>query len=269
MEPAASRRPVRRSGRRALTLLEVLVAIALLLALFGLALPNIMSSLDERAFENAAEMTTAHLLLARAEAQRSARPIEVRYVPDAPRLEARPFMLDGAAVTADVDEEDADTGLRADALLDDEDETVAILPEAWAYRRLPDGVRLTLLPPETPDEIDPRAEGFEDEPPEDEEETAFLLAVYLPDGSVMVGDEVWLRGADGRAGRLRLNAWTGLPSFQRVTAEDLEREREEDDDDTDEDEEAEEDAYEDTDEFTVVDNTDAGPAPDAESEDAP
>ncbi|MCP3904422.1 MAG: hypothetical protein GY715_12410 [Planctomycetes bacterium] len=242
--------PASRSKRRALTLLEVLIVIGLLGALFALALPNIVSSLDERAFEAAAEMTTSHLLLARAEAQGSARAIEVRYEPDEPRLEARPFEIDEALVPA-ADERGSDDAETRE-VIGASDDGPSILPEAWAYRPLPDGVHLSLNPPETPDEIDPLADAFDDEPENDEPAGAFLLAVYLPDGSVLLGDEVWIRGAGGRAGRLTVNAWTGLPSFERVTADDLEREAEEDDDESEEEEEEEEE------EWSAEEDTDAG-----------
>ena len=76
---------------RGLTLLELLIALTLLLALGAIALPAMMSRLGERAFDTAADLTINHLLLARAYAQAERSPVEVIYDPSRPHLEARLF----------------------------------------------------------------------------------------------------------------------------------------------------------------------------------
>ncbi len=39
------------------------------------------------------------------------------------------------------------------------------------------------------------------------------LAVFLPDGSALLGEGVWVVDNDGRARRIEVNPWTGLPIF--------------------------------------------------------
>lgn len=56
-------------NRRGVTLLELLLAIALLLALGAIVLPPLFVRLNERAFESSAEIVRNQLLLARAHAQ--------------------------------------------------------------------------------------------------------------------------------------------------------------------------------------------------------
>ena len=42
------------------------------------------------------------------------------------------------------------------------------------------------------------------------------LAVFMPDGSALVGDDVFLNDKSGRCGRLSVNPWSGLPMFVRL-----------------------------------------------------
>ena len=42
------------------------------------------------------------------------------------------------------------------------------------------------------------------------------LAVYMPDGSALLVQSVWIRDDHGRRGKIEVNPWTGLPSFDRV-----------------------------------------------------
>jgi type II secretory pathway pseudopilin PulG len=42
------------------------------------------------------------------------------------------------------------------------------------------------------------------------------LAVFMPDGSAMLGEDLWLNDDDGRWGRISINPWSGLPMFQRL-----------------------------------------------------
>lgn len=42
------------------------------------------------------------------------------------------------------------------------------------------------------------------------------LAVFMPDGSALVGENLWLNDEGGRCGRISINPWSGLPMFQRL-----------------------------------------------------
>ncbi len=43
------------------------------------------------------------------------------------------------------------------------------------------------------------------------------LAVFMPDGSAMMGENLWLDDGRGRMGMISINAWSGLPVFQRLS----------------------------------------------------
>jgi len=166
--------------RRALTLIELLLAIGLLLVVGGIVLPAVFTGLRERAFESTAEVIRNQLLLARAHSQATRRPVEVLYddrPPRAARVAARYFPVD------------------------QQQQVDLVIVEGWADRGLPGGVRLT----------DPQGDQSEDDEPR-----ALRLAVYMPDGSALLARPVWILDDHGRRGRLQVNPWTGLPSFERI-----------------------------------------------------
>ncbi len=174
--------------RRALTLIELLLAIGLLLVLGGIVLPAVLTGLRERAFESTAEIIRNQLLLARAHSQATRRPVEVLYVdrpPRSARVGARYFPVQNAETRADDQQQPVDL----------------VIVEGWADRGLPDGLRLT----------DPQGDQSEDDEPR-----VLRLAVYMPDGSALLARPVWILDDHGRRGRLQVNPWTGLPSFERI-----------------------------------------------------
>ena len=117
--------------RRGFTLLELLVVVSLLVAIAAIALPVVVTSLNADAYDTTVEVTKGQLLLARAHAQATGRPVEVLYRNDPPRVEARAF--------------DPETGGL------DDDDLGAIIAEGWAYRPLATGVRFTREPPPAPE----------------------------------------------------------------------------------------------------------------------
>ena len=52
--------------------------------------------------------------------------------------------------------------------------------------------------------------------PDDDEPRLFRLAVYMPDGSALLSRTVWISDDHGRQGKIQVNPWTGLPSFERI-----------------------------------------------------
>jgi len=214
-------------NRRGVTLLELLLAIALLLALGGLVLPALFDRLTERAFESSAEIVRSQLLLARAHAQVTGEPIEVLFEIDPPRVAARRFDVGlsdlepagGAPGAENLTDEPFEV-----TSLDDEDapETLRI-PEPWAERVLADGVWIADRSGLAEEEsggfgtAGVRAAGDDQiEIKGDQTLRTIRLALFMPDGSAVLAEPVWIRDEHGRRGRLTVNHWTGLPSFERV-----------------------------------------------------
>ena len=198
-------------NRRGLTLIELLLAIGLVLIVGALVLPAIFTSLGERSFESAGEVVRNQLLLARAHAQLTRRPVEVVYAnvpPRRPGVRARYFLVDapGPSIRRSTDgaaspETEADPFPMDDELQTNPDQAIV---EAWADRDLPDGLRFT-----------DRAEA---ETTETTETLVLRLAVYMPDGSALLVQPVWIRDDHDRRGRIDVNPWTGLPSFERLAS---------------------------------------------------
>jgi prepilin-type N-terminal cleavage/methylation domain-containing protein len=264
-------------SRRGLTLLELLIALSLLVALGAIAFPAVMRQFDGRAFDAAADVAVNHLLLARAHAQSSRQPVEVIYVPQPAHLEARLFEpalaeVDDIVIAEPIDPEADDASTAFAFEFDAEDEERLAIAAGWAWRALPDGVELSRRPPdeeemEKEDLYDDLVMEFEEEmeawEEASDEPTTFRIAVFLPDGSALIGEDAWLRGADGRIGRLSVNPFTGLPVFERLeevepVVEDEPEEQEE--------EGLEEEAYEAEDELEPA-PTDPEPADSGGSDD--
>ena len=189
-------------NRRGLTLIELLLAIGLVLIVGALVLPTVFTGLRERSFESAAEVVRNQLLLARAHAQVTRRPVEVVYAnvpPRRPGVRARYFLVDAPGPAIYRPTGGAASGeAEADPFpIDDQWQTTPeqVIVEGWADRDLPDDLRLT-----------DRAES---------DRVVLRLAVYMPDGSAPLMQPVWLRDEHGRRGKIEVNPWTGLPSFER------------------------------------------------------
>ncbi|MHC4217416.1 MAG: hypothetical protein ACYSU7_03065 [Planctomycetota bacterium] len=219
-------------NRRGVTLLELLLAIALLLALGGLVLPALFDRMSQRAFEASAEIVRSQLLLARAHAQATGEPIEVVFEIGPPRVAARRFDADLATLepredaTGELDGDDPQTpaDVSIEVVLPDDEEALGTLriAEPWADRVLADGVWIAEGPGEMEGEMAGAGVGLEigaatDEAAESRETAQPMrLALYMPDGSAVLAETVWIRDEHGRRGRLTVNPWTGLPSFEQT-----------------------------------------------------
>jgi prepilin-type N-terminal cleavage/methylation domain-containing protein len=203
-------------NRRGLTLIELLLAIGIVLIVGALVLPSIFTGMRERSFQSAGDVVRNQLLLARAHAQLTRRPVEVVYAnvpPRGPGIRARYFLVDapGTAIERPTGRTasgaaDADPFPMDDQLQTNPDQVIV---EGWSDRDLPDGLGLTN-----------RAEADDaDSDWTDTDPVILRLAVYMPDGSALLVQTVWLRDDDGRRGRIEVNPWTGLSSFDRVVGD--------------------------------------------------
>ena len=200
---------------RGLTLFEILLALALLAAMAALTLPSVMNSLNERAFITSADLLRDQLLLARAYAQAEGETVEIRVVTSSNLVESRLFRPGRGAALRNGE-------LPGETFtLDDEDDADLEIAEGWALRHLPPRITLRRTPPRDSSlseaelkyliEVDPGPEGTARE----DTQPVIRLAVFLPDGSALLGASVWLSDEDGRVGRLGVNTFTGLPWFKR------------------------------------------------------
>lgn len=219
-------------ARRGLTLLEIMIALALVVALGAITLPNVLRALDERAHDGAVQVLTNQLLLARAHAQTTGRPVEVVYLTDDARIVARPFDLTGAADDRDDPLTAPDSAALESPFPAGATREVDAIPEGWADHVFAEGVSVQREAPSDPNARPFDAAGFEglgglgpaldlDDGPFGESfasadagaDEIIRIAVYLPDGTTLLAAPVWIVGVDGLAGELTVNQWTGLPAY--------------------------------------------------------
>jgi type II secretory pathway pseudopilin PulG len=200
--------------RRGWTLLELMIVIALLIALGAVAMPVAIDSLRERAFTSAADRIENQLLLARAYAQSGGEIVQVVYQPETSTIQAQRFDPDAAGRPAPASSQPA-------AAFDDQPAQPAALLEAgsWASQSLADGLSIVSRAPQSHDpatSLDAMMDRPQEPPPTTD---VVRLAIYLPDGSALIADPVWLVDDDGRVGKFTLNPYTGVPRFERAAAE--------------------------------------------------
>jgi hypothetical protein len=213
-----------RMFRRSLTLLELMIAIVLLLAIAALIFPSMLRSMDERTFESAADVTNEQLMMARAHAQATGSPVEVTYHAGTSRVQARFFL---PWLTEPSAEPSLPGGVesaveRAERLVHEpqrQGESESEIGEAWASRELGHGIRIVARRPHA--DLIPGLDASDDGESGGFEELGkgqdVRLAVFMPDGSALLGDPVWLNDQEGRCGVLTINPWSGLPVFERLT----------------------------------------------------
>ena len=209
--------------KRSLTLLETLVALVLLLAIGALVFPSLVATLDERTFESAADETNDQLMLARAHAQATGTPVEVTFSADTSRVQARLFVGFLPGMTTSPNAARTPSGGNSypnPAAADAADQS--IIPEAWAIRYIGRGVRFTARPPAALTNKTQNRDSDELLPGEYEtledlgKGQSVRLAVFMPDGSALLGDKVWINDDKGRLGVFTINPWSGVPFFERL-----------------------------------------------------
>jgi type II secretory pathway pseudopilin PulG len=221
------------SHRFAFTLAELLIACAIVLLLGAIALPVAFDSLDERAFESAGDSLTQQLVLGRAHAQHSGRTVQVIYDPVQHEVQVSLLDLESLAAGREsqpspgqdgkgVDLSDMSRRFEAldgmfpapgDSPMPRDD---AIL-EPWAARPLGGSLWMQQHPPfaEKGDVMTGSFDGVDEEDDATRGTSCLILAVYLPDGTPLVADPMWLVDEDGRAARLTISAWSGEPAIER------------------------------------------------------
>ena len=208
-------RPIRRA-RRALTLIELLIVLGVLLAMAALALPAMHEALERRRFEGAVDDVVGSLRLARSHARIEAATVEVLLV------EADTGGQWLVARRVDLTELSAVEG--------DDGDAIEPIAESWARRRIDAELAIDATAAGASDDADQagsidRAGAGDDEPrtrdalsePEPADDGARgrprRVALFAADGSAPVASTIDLRGADGRVATVRVNPWTGLASL--------------------------------------------------------
>jgi len=274
---------------RGLTIIEVLIVIAILIAMASLVMPNVVGRFERRSFESTMQQIGAALLMARAHAQMTGRPVEVVYEPGDPDA-LRPREAQLTARHLDLRDPDVIESLRSEAqaaasdtpafagrpvddvmpdLRDDpgapEVDDRAIY-EPWANHVLPRGVRVQATTPESLEAIasdapldDLLGADLRDEPRSREEvDRRVRLAVFLPDGSLLAGQVGWLVDTDERIARIEVNQWSGLATVQWIqTAAQAQAEIDRQEQDAEAQDERDDDLLEDTDDEAEFDPHDA------------
>ncbi len=249
--------------RRALTLLELLIAIAVVAAMAAIVAPNLLGRVDERRFVSTVDVLFQQLLLARAHAQATGETVEVFWMVDErspstgsvvrSHLGARLLRLDmpEEMLDADTPQPRIDRPEFSEPVSEsDEDKDETTIYEPWAKQPLPRDIEITRIKPTwlsdaSADGLGILGDEFEPDDALHDSTDSVRLAVFLPDGSALISEIRWLIDSQKRAAEMRINHWTGLPVIQRVEPgdeaieEDAEEQESEFDDDVSEFEPAE------------------------------
>ena len=190
---------------RALTLIEILIVLSLLIAAGALIVPLFTSTLAEREFDNTLDRVAGHLLAARLESMERRLPIEVIW--DGDQLQAHVFDPDQL-------ESIANNSIEGEMSPELELETPSAFSESGEVQPpvelldLPRGMNCLDSAPVSEEMfgmIESEASGVK----------PLRIAVFLPDGSVIERGTRWIVDADGRTATLLIDPRTGLPILNR------------------------------------------------------
>jgi type II secretory pathway pseudopilin PulG len=211
------------------TLLEILIVLALIIATAAIAIPAMTNRFENTRFDATIDQLVATLSLSRAEAQRQRRPVQLLWDPDvravyAARLENQPlpseedgssFDVD-AAKSADPDDESSMSdrlnaaGAESKALATGGSRLRVVLPEGCSVE-----VGLPAMESDR-DEPDPRSRSEFDRVGGTLSAQPVSLIVYMPDGSTFGNASFRVVDTAGRQVRIDVNPWTGQAAARRI-----------------------------------------------------
>lgn len=189
-----------RRGRAGFTLVEILIALSIAVALMALVSPAVLRWMGEYRFRETLTQVQGAMSRVRADAQRDGGAVEVvqRRVGNVERLVARPFDL-GESTTTGMNERAAGGAAGERVLFE--------LPSGFAFGEVaemaPDdgtgAMETPAAPADAPGALSVEREGAES-----------VLAVFLPDGSAARGPASGtLSDRSGRRAEMTVNTWTG------------------------------------------------------------
>ncbi len=218
--------------RRGLTLLEILIVLALLIASAAIAIPAMSRRFENTRFEATVDQIVATLALARAESQQQRRPVQVIWDAGARSVRAAWLDTDAIAEEAEAEESPHDPGEASSPPAQEDGErrgqdrlnTAAAAAGTMAMGGsrlrvlLPEGCRVeapTLPPPD-----DAAAEWPEGErgeiAPDGASGQVLSLVVFMPDGSTFGEASFVVVDQGGRQVRIDINPWTGQAAIAPV-----------------------------------------------------
>lgn len=184
---------------RGFSLIEILVAMAIMVMLAGIVLPIGLSRLNANSFSATQRQLASAVSIARADSQRRGMLLHLVAVES----------VNGVAIWSIERPVERDTDS---------------LPRRSFLLELPGGAKFAELPrdewEEDPDaEAEDIEEQREDVSREDEDETERserTICVLMPDGTVVPAEPLVLVGRGGERARIDINPWTGDLSFPRL-----------------------------------------------------
>ena len=193
---------------RAFTLWELVVAIGLLLIIAALAVPLSLAWFGQAQFDEAGRQVEAALSMARSDAQREGKPVQIMLRPDesggwsvvkVPVLGAPDFEGDATAQSRTSSDRRAD-------------ETLVSLPR---------NVQVSLAPKNDDDAAgtpnEPANESGAASSDDDSAHEGFVVATFMPDGEPTRCSAWVMADTKGKALRFTIDSWTGQVKVSSVT----------------------------------------------------
>ena len=201
-------------SRRGISLIELLLAIGVVLAIAALVIPWTSGWLGSRELDNAEDGLTLQFMRARAAAREGGRPVQVI----AKSGESGNFVL-ASYMAAGGDDEPVDgVSLAApDADADADGNLLKPINADWASMKLPSGVCIALgasnaAASADADEMNENLGAEDDDvPPPAAATEGQTLAIFLPDGTVFFAPIFMLRTDAGSLRAMQVDRATGVP----------------------------------------------------------
>lgn len=202
-------------SRRGISLIELLLAIGIVLAIAALVIPWTAGWLGSRELDNAEDGLTLQFMRARAAAREGGRPVQVIAKSD----ESGNFVQ--ASYVANGGEEEPFDGVSlaaSDADSDSDSNLLKPINADWASMKLPSGVCIALSATDAEGSLDGDdmmnenlGSAEDDVPPPAVGAEGQTLAIFLPDGSVFFAPIFMLRTDAGSLRAMKVDRATGVP----------------------------------------------------------
>jgi type IV fimbrial biogenesis protein FimT len=181
--------------RRAFTLVELMVAIAVLIVIAALVLPSMDTISESSKFRSACDQLSSAASVCRAEAKRTGKPVAV----------VATMNEDGRQTIVSVPLGDV-AQLDEDSTVEVDSRVLMVMPAGVSVRAREKGASTKLAAGQAEDPISVEVE-------EQDAETTQSLIIYWADGGATASAPMVVTGPGGRTAGAKVNSWTGALSI--------------------------------------------------------